>query len=171
MTEWLPPSLLFFVGALLLPLRPGKARKIAIIAVPVLAFWLITTLAPGTGWHYQLFGHDLTLLRVDRLSKAFGYVFTINAFAAFLFAAHLRGWYEHVAALFYIGASLGAVFAGDLISLYLFWEIMAVASTFLILARESQPGGFSLCHDSPARRSVLFGGDPVASARRRLGRV
>ncbi len=138
MTEWLPPSLIFFVGALLLPLLPGKARKIAIIAVPVLTFWLITTLAPGTGWHYQLFGHDLTLLRVDRLSKAFGYVFTLNAFAAFLFAAHLRGWHEHVAALFYIGASLGAVFAGDLISLYLFWEVMAVASTFLILARRTE---------------------------------
>lgn len=138
MTEWLPPSLIFFAGALLLPLLPGKTRKIAIVTVPVVAFWLITTLAPGTGWHYQLFGYDLTLLRVDRLSKAFGYVFTLNAFAAFLFAAHLRGWHEHVAALFYIGASLGAVFAGDLISLYLFWEVMAVASTFLILARRTE---------------------------------
>jgi multicomponent Na+:H+ antiporter subunit D len=138
MTEWLPPALVFFIGALLLPLIPGKARKLAIVAVPVLCFWLITALEPGTGWHYQLFGKELTLLRVDRLSKAFGYVFTINAFAAFLFAAHLRSWHQHVAAMFYIGASLGAVFAGDLISLYLFWEVMAVASTFLILARRSE---------------------------------
>ena len=90
MTEYFPPALIFFFGALALPFLGGKIKKAAILAVPVAAFWLITTLQPGTGWHYQLFGFDLTMLRVDRLSKAFGYVFTINAFASFLFAMHLR---------------------------------------------------------------------------------
>ncbi len=138
MIEWLAPSLLFFVGALILPVLPRPARNAVILLVPAAAFFLIASLEPGTGWHYRLFGFDLTLMRVDKLAKAFGYVFTINAFAAFLFAQHLRHAHEHVAALFYIGASLGAVFAGDLISLYLFWEVMAIASTFLILARRTE---------------------------------
>ena len=138
MTEYFPPALIFFFGALALPFLGGKIKKAAILVVPVAAFWLITTLQPGTGWHYQLFGFDLTMLRVDRLSKAFGYVFTINAFASFLFAMHLRSRLEPIAAMVYIGSSLGAVFAGDLISLYLFWEVMAVSSTFLILARKRE---------------------------------
>lgn len=138
MTASLHPSLFFFAGALLLWLLPLLGRRILILLVPAAAFAVITQLDPGLSWGYQLLGYDLNLLRVDKLSKAFGYVFTLNAFACFLFAQHLKTRYEHCAALAYIGASLGAVFAGDLISLYLFWEVMAVTSTFLVLARQTE---------------------------------
>ncbi len=138
MTDFLPPFLLFFAGALLLPLLPRAARNILILLVPALAFVLIAFMEPGQSWNYRMFGFDLTLLRVDKLSKVFGYVYVINAFCCFLFAQHLKKADEHFAALVYIGASLGAVFAGDLISLYLFWEVMAVFSTFLILARRTE---------------------------------
>lgn len=138
MTASLHPSLFFFAGALLLWLLPLLGRRILILLAPAAAFLVITQLDPGTSYAYQLFGFDLHLLRVDKLSKAFGYVFTINAFACFLFALHLKSRYEHTAALAYIGASVGAVFAGDLISLYLFWEVMAITSTFLVLARKTE---------------------------------
>lgn len=134
----LHPTLLFFAGALLLWVLPLASRKILILLVPAAAFAVITQLSHGTFYGYELFGFDLNLLRVDKLSKAFGYVFTINAFACFLFALHLKDRYEHTAALAYIGSALGAVFAGDLISLYLFWEVMAVTSTFLVLARKTK---------------------------------
>lgn len=138
MTASLHPALIFFVGALLLWVVPLLGRRILILLVPAAAFALITQLDPGLSWGYQLLGFDLHLLRVDKLSKAFGYVFTLNALACFLFALHLKTRYEHCAALAYIGASLGAVFAGDLISLYLFWEVMAITSTFLVLARRTE---------------------------------
>jgi len=138
MTASLHPALLFFLGAGLVALLPLAARKAAILAIPLLGCAVIFGLETGTFWHYTLFGHDLALLRVDKLSKAFGYVFTINAFACFLFALHLKSRDEHIAALAYIGASLGAIFAADLISLYLFWEVMAITSTFLVLARRTE---------------------------------
>ncbi len=141
MIEILHPALLFILGAALLWLLPLSGRRALILLVPAAAFLLIVNLEPGTAWNYRLFGFDLALLRVDKLSKAFGYVFTINAFACFLFAMHLKTRHEHAAALAYIGASLGAVFAGDLISLYLFWEVMAVTSTFLVLARNTERSG------------------------------
>ncbi len=134
----LHPSLLFFIGALLLWILPVLGRRILILLVPAAAFLIITQLEPGTYYAYQLFGFDLNLLRIDKLSKIFGYVFTINAFACFLFAQHLKTRYEHTASLAYIGAALGAVFASDLISLYLFWEVMAITSTFLVLARMTE---------------------------------
>lgn len=134
----LHPSLFFFLGAVLLWLLPLVGRRVLILVVPAAAFVTIAYLEPGIYGHYQLFGFDLSLLRVDKLSKAFGYVFTINALACFIFSQHLKERYEHTAALAYIGASLGAIFASDMVSLYLFWEIMAVTSTFLVLARKTE---------------------------------
>ena len=138
MTASVHPSLFFLAAAVLLWLLPLAGRRLLILLAPAAAFFVITQLDPGLSYGYELFGFDLNLLRVDKLSKAFGYVFTINAFASFLFAFHLKTRYEHAASLAYIGASIGAVFAGDLISLYLFWEVMAITSTFLVLARKTE---------------------------------
>ncbi|MDX1764081.1 MAG: Na(+)/H(+) antiporter subunit D [bacterium] len=134
----LPPAWLLILGGLLVPLLPGKFRNWFVIALPALAFWVIAQLEPGMSWQMPFFGFDLTFLRVDRLSKIFGYIFTLNAFAAFIYAFYLKDSGQHVAALVYIGSALGAVFAGDLVTLYFFWEVMAVASTFLILARRTE---------------------------------
>ncbi|EMG36537.1 multisubunit sodium/proton antiporter, MrpD subunit [Desulfocurvibacter africanus PCS] len=131
----LAPFALFMGGALILPFFTGRTRNWLLLALAALGFAAVWSLEPGTSLTVPFLGRELQLLRVDKLSKVFGYVFTLNAFAAFLFAFKLDDIRQHVAALFYMGASLGAVFAGDLISLYVFWEIMAVASTFLILAR------------------------------------
>jgi multicomponent Na+:H+ antiporter subunit D len=133
-----PPAALLILGALLVPLFTGRAKSYYVIALPAAAFLVVYQLAPGSSWHAHFFGFDLTFLRVDRLSKVFGYIFTLNAFAAFIYAFYLKDNTQHMAALFYIGSSLGVVFAGDLVSLYFFWEIMAVASTFLILARKTE---------------------------------
>ena len=132
------PALLLFCGALLVPFFKGKAKSWFVIALPAAAFYLISTLEPSNSWQVHFFGYDLTLLRVDRLSKIFGYIFTLNAFAAFIYAFYLKDNGQHISALFYIGSALGAVFAGDLVSFYFFWEVMAVSSTFLILARRTK---------------------------------
>jgi multicomponent Na+:H+ antiporter subunit D len=137
MTSDFPPFLVFILGALLVPFIKGKAKNWYVILLPAAAFLLIWRLDMGTLWHFKFFSHELTLLRVDKLSKVFGYIFTLNAFAAFIYAFYLKDSSQHMAALVYMGSSLGVVFAGDLISLYLFWEVMAVASTFLILARKT----------------------------------
>lgn len=133
-----PPSAILILGALLVPFLKGKAKNFYIILLPAVAFYFIWRLEVGSSWHLHFFSHELTLLSVDKLSKVFGYIFTLNAFAAFVYAFYLKDNSQHVAALMYIGSSLGVVFAGDLISLYFFWEMMAVASTFLILARKTE---------------------------------
>jgi multicomponent Na+:H+ antiporter subunit D len=138
MTTDFPPAAVLILGALLVPIFRGPARNWFVIALPVCAFLLIVNLAPGSSWTVSFLGYELTFLRVDKLSKVFGYIFTLNATAAFVYAFYLRDATQHMAALFYIGSALGVVFAGDLISLYLFWEVMAVASTMLILARKSR---------------------------------
>jgi multicomponent Na+:H+ antiporter subunit D len=132
-----PPAAILILGALLVPFFKGKAKNWYIILLPAAAFFLVWHLELGSSWHVHFFDHELTLLRVDKLSKVFGYIFTLNAFAAFIYAFYLKDNAQHVAALMYIGSSLGVVFSGDLITLYFFWEVMAVASAFLILARKT----------------------------------
>lgn len=138
MISELHPAAILLLGALLVPFIRGNAKNCYVIALPALAFYLITQLEAGAAWQVHFFGFDLTFLRVDRLSKIFGYIFTLNAFAAFIYAFYVKDNSQHVSALFYIGSAVGAVFAGDLVSFYFFWEIMAVASTFLILARRTK---------------------------------
>ena len=40
--------------------------------------------------------------------------------------------------MLYAGSALGAVFAGDFITLFVFWELLAITSVFLIWARDSE---------------------------------
>lgn len=133
-----PPPAILIIGALIVPFLKGKIKNWYVVLLPAAAFLLICQLEFGSSWKVHFFGFNLTFLRVDKLSKVFGYIFTINAVAAFVYAFHLKDDTQHMAALFYIGSSLGVVFAGDVVSLYFFWEIMAVASTFLILARKTE---------------------------------
>lgn len=134
----IPPAAILILGAFFVPCFKGRFKNVFILLLPLAAFWLILQLEMGTSLHFHFFGFNLTLLRVDKLSKVFGYIFTLNAFAAFLYAFYLKDNTQQMAALIYVGSSLGVVFSGDLVSLYFFWEVMAISSTFLILARKTE---------------------------------
>jgi multicomponent Na+:H+ antiporter subunit D len=82
--------------------------------------------------------YTLIPTRVDELSLVFGYVFVIITFLGGIYAYHIKSTGERVATLLYAGSSLGVVFAGDLITLVVFWEIMAVSSVYLIWARGTE---------------------------------
>jgi len=134
----LPPAAVMILGALLVPLLRGRLRKAYILALPVLGFVYLLALGEGTFGHVSLFSYELTLVRIDGLSRLFGYLFHLAAFIGLIFALRAEGSTEHVAALIYAGGAVGAVAAGDLITLFVFWELLAVSSTFLIWARGTE---------------------------------
>jgi multicomponent Na+:H+ antiporter subunit D len=74
---------------------------------------------------------------MDKLSMVFGYVFVLITFIGIIYALHVKDDAQHMAALVYAGAALGVTFSGDLFSLFIFWEILAISSVFLILARKT----------------------------------
>jgi multicomponent Na+:H+ antiporter subunit D len=139
MIEQLPTAFLFVLGALILPVLPrGAVRALFLVAVPIVAAWQIWTTPLGTSMQVDFFGFTLELMRVDRLSRIFALVFCLAAFLGNLYAWHLRDTGQQVAALLYAGAAIGAVFAGDLITLFIYWEGTAISSVFLIWARGTQ---------------------------------
>ena len=88
-------------------------------------------------------GLELTYLRVDKLSLIFGYLFHIAAIIAAVYSLHLRDRLQLVTGMMYAGAAIGVVFAGDLLTLFVFWELLAVTSVFQIWARKSATSGAS----------------------------
>jgi multicomponent Na+:H+ antiporter subunit D len=139
MAESFPIAFLFFAGAaLLFALPKGHARAALLLAVPVVAGLMVWSLPEGNLWTARLIGLDLEFMRVDRLSRIFALIFTLAAFLGNLYAWHVRDTVQQVAALLYAGSAIGAVFAGDLITLFLYWEGTAIASVFLIWARRTE---------------------------------
>ena len=133
MIDAVPPAFIFIAGAILLPLLRERRLKQAVqLLTPCLAFLDLIYMAQGTYWNYHFLGYELIFGRVDKLSLCFGYVFVIMAFLGMVYALHVRETGQHVAAFLYMGSTLGITFAGDLFTLFVFWEIMAIASVFLI---------------------------------------
>ncbi|MFH1156728.1 MAG: Na(+)/H(+) antiporter subunit D [Pseudomonadota bacterium] len=134
----LPPALIFIIGAILIPFIQGRAKAAFMLMLPVIVFVMLLNLPMGNIWVSQFWGYKIIMGRIDKLSMVFGYVFTIMAFLGILFALKVEDDLQHVAGIVYVGSTMGVVFAGDFFSLYIFWEIMAVSSTFLILASRTQ---------------------------------
>jgi multicomponent Na+:H+ antiporter subunit D len=130
----LPPFAVFFTGALLVALAPARLHKGLLLLVPVVAGLQLLEIPKDHVIAVTAMGHELIPYRVDRLSLLFGYIFTLAAFISIIFSLHLRDRLQHVSGLVYAGSALGAVFAGDLITLFVFWELTAISSVFLIWA-------------------------------------
>lgn len=142
---WIHPALIIFVGAALLPLVPERLRKAWLLLIPALAFVRTLFLAQGTFGEVQFLQWKLVFGRVDRLSLIFGYIMTLMAVVGTLYGLHVKRVGEHMAAWVYVAGSLGAIYAGDLLTLFLFWELMALSSVFLIWFRgraQSLPTGY-----------------------------
>lgn len=134
----LPPALFFFLAAVLASFLPDRLRKPVVLAAPLVALVAVYSLPEGRLFSYSLFNQELHLLDVDRLNRVFGYIFCIISFLAALFSLQNHDRLEQSAAMVYAGSALGITFAGDFFTLYVFWELMAIASTFVILAAGHQ---------------------------------
>ncbi|MFQ5468491.1 MAG: proton-conducting transporter membrane subunit, partial [Kiloniellaceae bacterium] len=131
------PFAVFFIGAVLAALTRGRARSIVMLAIPIVGALNLMQLDQGIYGQIPFLGQELAVVRVDKLSLLFGYLFHLAAFIGIVYSLHLRDTTQHVAGVVYAGSAIGATFAGDLITLFVFWEFLAVSSVFLILARRT----------------------------------
>ncbi|MBI4289969.1 MAG: Na(+)/H(+) antiporter subunit D [Betaproteobacteria bacterium] len=138
MSAEFPTALILILGALGVPLLSGRVRSAYLLALPTLAFAHLLTLSTGEYSQLEFLGNTLIVMRVDRLSLAFGYIFTIAALLNVIYSFHVEDTVQHVASLAYSGSALGAVFAGDLMTLFIYWELTAVTSALLIWARRTE---------------------------------
>lgn len=134
----LPPFLILIIGALITPLLPARLRAYWAVLVPLAGIVNLLQIPHGIHWQVETLGYTLTFGRLDQLGFLFCLLFHIAAAIGQTFALHVKDSSQHVSSLFYASGAIGAVLAGDLITLFLFWELMAIASVFLIWARRTE---------------------------------
>ncbi|WFU11565.1 Na(+)/H(+) antiporter subunit D (plasmid) [Rhizobium sp. CB3090] len=161
MTDFIHPALLFILGALPIPFLRGSIRKAYLLLIPTLAILAVLMMQPGSYGEARFIGQELLIAKVDKLSIVFATVFTIMALIGMVYALHLTDAGQHVAAFIYVGGALGVVFAGDYLTLYMFWEAMAFASAYLVFAQCGGPAiraGFRYLMVHITGGVVLLGG-------------
>ncbi len=132
MNSLMHPGFLLILAGLLLPLFKGAARTAIILIMPLVALGFIWTLSFGNHLSFEYLGHELGLLKVDAVSRLFITVFALTVFTGSLYCCKQANSTELAAAFCYAGGAMSVVLAADLITLFIFWEIMAIASTLLI---------------------------------------
>ena len=141
----IPPFLPFFIGALIALFTRGVLRNVIMIAIPIVSGLHLWMVPEGIHLQFAFLDYQLITYRADKLSLMFGYVFHIAAFIGIIYSLHVRDTMQQVAAMLYAGSGLGAVFAGDLLTLFVFWELLAFTSVFLIWARRTQRSYDAAC--------------------------
>lgn len=137
MIETLNPAWILIAGALLVPLLPQRWLTPTLLLLPLAAMLQLCRLPDGARHSVELAGLALTPLRVDALAFVFAAVFLLATGLSIVYALRLRDRLQHAATLVYAGAAVGAVLAGDLFTLFVYWELTSLASVFLIWAQRS----------------------------------
>jgi multicomponent Na+:H+ antiporter subunit D len=128
----IPPAAVLIFGGLILPLLHERLRWLVLLVLPLVTLYLIWQVPDGGGLNAPFLGYELTLVKGDALSRLFATIFAVMAFAGGLFALNQRSVGELAAAFCYAGSAIGVVFAGDLLTVFIFWEMMAIASTLVV---------------------------------------
>jgi multicomponent Na+:H+ antiporter subunit D len=132
------PFLPFLIAALLALVTRGWLRSAILLSAPAVGLWQLLGVETGTMTTMRIMDLDLVPYRVDELSLMFGYLFHFGAFLAVLFALHVRDTLQQVSGILYAGSAVGAVFAGDFVTLFVFWEILGLSSAFLVWAARDE---------------------------------
>jgi multicomponent Na+:H+ antiporter subunit D len=121
------PALILILGALVIPFMPRVLRQASLLALPIVAFFVILGIDEGSYHHIRLFDYTLETMRVDKLARVFCFIFLIASFLGNLYALYEDDRMQQVSGLVYAGSAVGAVLAGDLVTLFVYWELTAIS--------------------------------------------
>jgi multicomponent Na+:H+ antiporter subunit D len=128
------PAVIMMVGAMMCIATPRHLASPILLIVTALSAIKLYTLGLGEYGAVTLFGEQLITVRIDPLSRLFAIVFHIAAALNIIYAWGQKDRAQNFATLGYPAAALGGVLAGDMISLFVWWELAAITSVFLVWA-------------------------------------
>jgi multicomponent Na+:H+ antiporter subunit D len=132
MTDILSPALILLVSAILIGLFRGPLRAALVLLAPIAALWAIWQVPDGVFATVSFLEYQIEPVEGSPLRRLFATVFALMTFAGGLFAFRQTHWYELAAAHAYAAGAIGVCFAGDLITLFIYWELMAIFSTVIV---------------------------------------
>jgi multicomponent Na+:H+ antiporter subunit D len=150
MTELLSPALWMILGALLIALTRGHLRTFVLLATPLITLWSIWQVADGVAGTIIFLEYPVEPVEGSPVRRLFATVFSLMAFLGGLYAFKTAKWFELSAAFAYAAGAIGVCFAGDLITLFLYWELMALFSTVIVWC-----GGTSAARAAGIRYAIM----------------
>ena len=132
MPELLSPALIMVAAAFGIGLTRGHLRNAVVLLAPLLTMWAVWQVPDGVTGTIQFLSYDIEPVEGSALRRLFATIFSLMAFVGGLYAFRTAKWFELSAAFFYAAGAIGVSFAGDLISLFIYWELMALFSTVVI---------------------------------------
>lgn len=132
------PSIAFLALAAALPFMKGREWRWLLLIPPLIAIFSVFFMSSGDNLSLSWLGQELQFGRVDKLSRVFAQVFAIMSLAGMLYAMHVEDKLQHIMASLYVAGGFGCLFAGDFITLFLFWELMSIGSTFLVFCNRTR---------------------------------
>ena len=132
MPELLSPALILLVAAVAIGPARGQLRTALVLLAPLLTLWAVWQVPDGVQGTVGFLSYQIEPVEGSPLRRLFATVFALMAFVGGLYAFRLARWYELAAAYAYAAGAIGVSFAGDLISLFLYWELMALFSTVVV---------------------------------------
>ncbi|HXH83433.1 MAG TPA: Na(+)/H(+) antiporter subunit D [Candidatus Tectomicrobia bacterium] len=157
----LHPAIPFLVGAVLVAVLPARPRRVAALLTPAIGIALACALRDGARTGVPLLGTAIVVLDVDALGRVFAIVFALLGGLGAVYGLHAAGRRLYAAAFVATAAALGVVLAGDWVTFYAAWELLAIASFVLVIdgghARASRSAlRYLLVHATGG--AVLLGG-------------
>jgi multicomponent Na+:H+ antiporter subunit D len=132
MFDVLPPALVMVLGAALIGLARGHWRTLLVLGTPLVALWAVWQIPDGVVSTVVFLDYPIEPIEGSPLRRLFATIFALMAFGGGLYAFRQAKWYELSAAYIYAAGAIGVSFAGDLITFFLYWELMALFSTVVV---------------------------------------
>lgn len=132
MMDSLSPALILLASALLTGLLRGQVRAAVVLFAPLLTLWAVWQVPDGVVATMSFLDYQIEPVEGSALRRLFATIFSIMAFAGGLYAFRQARWYELAAAQAYAAGAIGVCFAGDLITMFIYWEMMALFSTIIV---------------------------------------
>jgi multicomponent Na+:H+ antiporter subunit D len=130
--EMLSPALILLLASVLIGLLKGHARTAVVLVAPLLTLWAVWQIPDGIQGSVKFLSYYIEPVEGSPLRRLFATIFAIMVFVGGLYAYRVARWYELSAAFAYASGAVGVCFAGDLITFFLYWELMALFSTIVV---------------------------------------
>jgi multicomponent Na+:H+ antiporter subunit D len=130
--ELFSPAFILLIAAVLICLVKGHARTAVILIAPIITLWAIWQIPDGVQGTVKFLSYNIEPLEGSPLRRLFATIFAIMVFVGGLYSFRIARWYELAAAFAYAAGAIGVCFAGDLITMFLYWELMAIFSTIVV---------------------------------------
>ncbi len=132
MIDVFPPAGWLLLGGALIALTRSHLRTAVVLVTPLVTLWAAWQVPDGVAMTVPFLDYLLEPIEGSPVRRLFATIFAIMAFAGGLFGFRQASARELAAGYIYAAGAIGVCFAGDLITLFLYWELMALFSTVVI---------------------------------------